>query len=607
MPGQIHVKSPDSGERTVYRLEEGVPVKFGFDLSKADFIASGHDLVIVLPEGGSVVLEGYLPLAGEDALPVFEMSDGQFVPGGFYLFAFAPEIETAADSAEGASGAGTYGDAPGLLGDGLDALDGQDSLFSDAPSTETHSSSSLGEVPPPAGDEPIIYPEFTPVQIVLNPGFEASGYTGDRWSYLDDVNHWHNTGAPARGMPEMRPMTVATVWTAPPDGESPMKIWGEDMPQTPHDGSRLMELDAGADCLDTLSQVIATKAGEAVTIAFNFSPRAGEALEGHGMETNDFRVTLGDQLVATVTWDAGHGHGAWLVTLGDGVSTADHGTEDFHFANRGFIDGHGVPGTDWTGLSFTLTADQDHASLAFSEFSEHNDGHGTLIDAVTVFRDFDTHATGGESDTGQTEYLTGTDGDDAIFGAGHGVVDGADDAYSFAEVIDGGAGDDALYGGQNFLTVISGGAGHDFMVAGRPLDSGLEESHDTSEPVGQSYILPGSGNDHVRLGQGSDAIILNRDALVDGEKLTVEDFTPDNGESFNSDHIYLADGLVCQEASYAGGDVHLLVGDGSGSIEITLKGMEPAALDTFLHTGPDADSLDDQIQALIDSGSHASG
>ena len=28
------------------------------------------------------------------------------------------------------------------------------------------------------------------------------------------------------------------------------------------------------------------------------------------METNDFRVTLDDQLVATITWDANHGHGA---------------------------------------------------------------------------------------------------------------------------------------------------------------------------------------------------------------------------------------------------------------------------------------------------------
>jgi hypothetical protein len=588
-------------------MEEGVPVKFDFDLSKADFTASGNDLVIVLPHGGAVVLERYLALAGEDALPVFEMSDGQFVPGGFYLFAFAPEMETAADGAEGASGAGTYADTPDLLGDGLDALDGQDSLFSAAHPAETTSPSPLGEVPPPAADEPIVYPEFTPVQIVLNPGFEASGYTEDRWSYLDDVNHWHNPGAPARGIPEMRPMTVATVWNAPPDGEHPMKIWGTDMPQTPRDGSRLMELDAGADSLDALSQAIATKAGEAVTIAFNFTPRAGEAVDGHGMETNDFRVTLGDQLVATVTWDADHGHGAWLVSLGPGVATADHGTENFHFGNQGVIDGHGVPGTDWTELSFTLTADRDHAPLIFSEFSEHNDGYGTLIDAVTVFRGFDTHTTGGESDTGQTEYLTGTDGDDAIFGAGHAVVDGVDETHSFAEVIDGGAGDDALYGGQNFLTVISGGAGDDFMVAGRPLNSGLEESHDTGEPVGQSYILPGSGNDYVRLGQGSDAIILNRDALVDGEKLTVENFTPDNGETFNSDHIYLADGLACQGASYTGGDLHLLVGDGSGSIEITLKGIEPAALDTFLHTGPDADTINDQIQALIDSGSHTHG
>ncbi|WP_338668882.1 hypothetical protein [Pseudodesulfovibrio methanolicus] len=604
MAEQIKVELPASGETATYRLAAGVPVKFGFDLSEADFAASGNDLVISLPGGGSVVLLGYLALAGEDALPVFEMLDGQMVPGDVYLFAFGQAVETAAGDAPGGSGAGAYADDPGLLGSGLDALDGQSSLFSATPQADAPSSPPVEGAPLPAQDAVTIFPETTPVQIVLNPDFEASGYTGDRWSYLDDVDHWRNTGG-ADGpdgpnlqlfhrMMAMSPMGLA------PTGDSPMKTWGRDMPQKPLQGDRLMELDARTGSVDTLSQAIATKAGEALTIAFHFAPRV-DGIDAPGMDSNDFQVTLGDQLVATITWDAAFGDGTWLVTMGEGVTTADGGTGSFHFTNWGYVEG--ADATDWTELAFTLTAGQDHAALTFSEFSAHSDGYGTLIDAVTAYRGFDTLTVGGESDDiHHAEFLAGTDGDDAIFGSAHTVVDGVDDTYSHAEVIDGGAGDDALYGGQNFLTVISGGAGDDFIVAGRPLSYGLEESHATDEPVGQSYILPGSGNDYVRLGEGADAIILNRDALVDGEKLTVENFTPNNGESLNSDHLFLADGLQLQGSSYTDGDLHLLIGDGTGSIEVTLVGMEPAAVETFLHTGTEADTVNDQIQAVIDSG-----
>jgi hypothetical protein len=601
MAEQITVELPESGERATCRLQAGVPVKFGFDLSEADFAISGNDLVISLPGGRSVALQDYLTLAGQHALPAFEMLDGQMVPGDIYLFAFDRQFDPSADGAPEGSGAGVYADDPGLLGSGLDSLDGQTSLFDSTPHIETpHTSPVEGEALP-AQDTVTVYPETTSVQIVLNPGFEASDYTGDRWSYLDDVNHWQNTGgADASSDPNLRKfhgMMVMSPRAPGPEADSSMKAWGSDMPQKPFEGERLMELDAHAGSVDILSQAIAAKAGEAITAAFNFTPRAGETLDEPGMDSNDFQVTLGEQLMATITWDAACGGGAWLVTLGEGVTTADGGAESFHFTNWGYADGTGGTVTDWTELAFTLTAAQDHAALTFSEFSAHNDGFGTLIDSVTAYRDFDTLTVGGKStDTGQAEFLAGTDGDDAIFGSVHSVVDGMDDTYSHAEVIDGGAGDDALYGGQNFLTVISGGAGDDFIIAGRPLTHGLEESHATDEPVGQSYILPGSGYDYVRLGEGSDSIILNREALMDGEKLTVE--------NFNADHLFLADGLTLQRSSYSDGDLHLLIGDGTGTIEVTLVGMEPAELDTFIHTGTEADTLNDQIQAIIDSGGH---
>jgi hypothetical protein len=608
MAEQIKVELPGPGETATYRLEAGVPVRFGFGLSEADFAPSGDDLIIALDGGGTVVLAGYLTLAGEDALPVFEMLDGQMVPGGVYLFAFGREGEgeTAAGDAPDGSGAGNYADDPGLLGNGLDALDGQTSLFTAASRAEVLSSTPVESEALPAQDGVTIFPETTSVQIMLNPGFEASGYDGDRWSYLDDVDHWHNTGGSgAPDSPPSRDQMLMNSMAMVPAQKGSMKTWGADMDQKPQEGDRFMELDARSGSVDTLSQAIAAKASEAVTVVFNFAPRVDHMADLTGMDTNDFQITLGDQLVATVTWDAAHGDGAWLVTLGEGVTTSGGVTDSFHFTNWGYAEGTEPSVTDWTELGFTLTAAQDHAALTFSELSGHNDGYGTLIDSVTAYRDFDTLTVGGESDDfHQAEFLAGTDGDDAIFGSAHTVVDGLDDTDSYAEVIDGGAGDDALYGGQNFLTVISGGEGDDFIMAGRPLHQGLEESHATDEPVGQSYILPGSGNDYVLLGEGADSIILNREALVDGEKLTVENFTTNNGESLNADHIFLADGLRLQGSCYSDGDLHLLIGDGTGTIEVTLVGMEPAAVNTFLHTGSEADTLNDQIQAIIDSGGH---
>jgi hypothetical protein len=606
MAEQNRMDLPGPGETTTYRLEAGVPVRFGFDLSEANFSASGDALVISPDGGGSVVLEGYLVLAEKHALPVFEMLDGQLVQGDVYLFAFDRSLETAAEAAADGSGTGTYADDPGALGNGLDALDGQHSLFTATPQPETLSTTQPEGEALPAQEDLILYPETTPVQIVLNPGFEASSYSDDRWSYLDDVDHWQNTGGTdetdSSGSPGMRGMGPLV---AVREDDGSMKTWGRDMDQKPHEGDRLMEADAHGGSLDALSQAIATQAGEAVDVAFHFAPRVDGITDGAGMDTNDFQVTLGDRLVATITWDADHGDGAWLVTMGEGVTSADGVTGSFHFTNWGYAEGEGGSITDWTELGFSLTAGQDHAALAFAELPAHDDGYGTLIDSVTAYRDFDTLIVGMDSDDlHHAEFLAGTDGADAIFGSARSVVDGVRDAYSYAEVIDGGAGDDALYGGQNFLTVISGGQGDDFIVAGRPLYQGMEESHATDEPVGQNYILPGSGNDYVRLGQGADSIILNRDALVDGEKLTVENFTPGSGESLNTDHIFLADGLQLQDSSYSDGDLHLLIGDGTGSIEVTLVGMEPTAVDSFLHTGTEADTLNDQIQAIIDSGGH---
>ncbi|AMK10025.1 hypothetical protein AWY79_02295 [Pseudodesulfovibrio indicus] len=628
-------------------MTPGIPVRFDFDLSGAVFAASGDDLVIGCPDGGCVVLREYLVLASEGELPVFELLNGERVPGETYLFAFAPdmgpepELETKADGAATGSGSGEYADDPGSLADGLNAVGGQGDAYSphaapplvqgisplgaiDSPlGTETEAGptdggstdggstdggstdggSTDGGPPGNHGGGPV-FEEQMDVQILLNPGFEASGYRGSTWGYVDDLGNWRNLGDVDNQLsPQFFFSPKTSALRCPPaQDDGAMKTWGTDMDQKPEEGVRLMELDARSGADDTLTQAVATQAGQSVTVTFSFTPRAGEDGES-GLSSNDFKVTLGDQLVAAVTWDADFGDGAWLVTLGHGVTTSDGSDRDFHFTNDGYVDGSDDAATDWTRLSFNLTADRDHAELTFSEYADHNDGYGTLLDSVSVERGFDSYVVG-DSQEG-LEFLAGTDGDDALFGSPRGVVDGTETGISFAEVIDGGDGDDALYGGQNFLTVLSGGEGDDFIVAGRPLTHGMEESQDMDSGVGVNLILPGSGNDYIRLGDGDDAILLNREALVNGETLVVEGFDPGSGQG-TADQLFLADGLsVLGPATYGGDGMHLLVGDGTASVEVTLLGLAPTSLDKFLVTGPEADILDDQVQQIIDSGGAA--
>ncbi|WP_319543692.1 tandem-95 repeat protein [uncultured Pseudodesulfovibrio sp.] len=132
----LQVSLPGAGQTTSYQLSAGVPVKFTFDISEAVFNGSNGNLTIAIEGGGTVVLENYQALAAAESMPVFEMLNGEQVAGDVYLFAFADgadssdgELETAADGANGGSGAGEYSDDPGQIGDGVDALGGQDDAY----------------------------------------------------------------------------------------------------------------------------------------------------------------------------------------------------------------------------------------------------------------------------------------------------------------------------------------------------------------------------------------------------------------------------------------------------------------------------------------------
>lgn len=361
------------------------------------------------------------------------------------------------------------------------------------------------------------------------------------------------------------------------------------------------------------------------------------------MDTNDFKVSLGDQEVATINWDGDrNGHeGEWVITLAEGVSVAE-GTP-LTFENYGYDYSGEVRETDWTELSFTLTAGADHAEVTFTE-AGRDDSYGTLIDEISVLRNFHTVTYGEDLPDEGAEMIIGTEGDDAIFGGSRGVVDGVDDVQDvfhmqggeggipLIDVIDGAGGDDAIYGGQNLFNILIGGEGDDFIVSGRPVYEGGEYS------IGHNVIMPGEGNDYIRLGEGTDSVLIDKSALAGDENIVIENFsvgrgipldefegdydgdTPVSGADLllgmilsggDGDHLFLTDDLRIADNGWNVEDnnLNLTITDGVDEVLVTLLGVNvpQAAEEGFVHDGPTADVMNDLIQEIIDNGGDLGG
>ncbi|MDD3311184.1 tandem-95 repeat protein, partial [Pseudodesulfovibrio sp.] len=126
----ISVGLPAPGTTQVVKLSANMLVEFQFDTTDVTYSHQGPNLVLTTPDGGVVIFEGFLDLAQEGGLPVFQLIGGEQIPGDVYLFAFenveSTQSETAAGSSLGSSGAGVYMDDEGNLFRGLSSLPPQD-------------------------------------------------------------------------------------------------------------------------------------------------------------------------------------------------------------------------------------------------------------------------------------------------------------------------------------------------------------------------------------------------------------------------------------------------------------------------------------------------
>lgn len=126
-----------------------------------------------------------------------------------------------------------------------------------------------------------------------------------------------------------------------------------------------------------------------------------------------------------------------------------------------------------------------------------NDGNDILHDM------YGTGTTGGPGDdifylrnASRSTTVDGGDGDDLIFGGHNG------------NHIGGGNGNDTIYGGD-LTDTIFGGSGADFIAAGAgddEIDSGIVLGHTFANPDGDDTVLGGPGNDTIKTGRGNDIV-----------------------------------------------------------------------------------------------------
>nr|WP_287410699.1 VCBS domain-containing protein [Pseudodesulfovibrio sp.] len=169
----LQVSLPGAGKTQTYQLTPDTPVKFDFDIAEAVFTGNNGNLEIALEGGGTVILQNYQALADAGTLSTFEMMDGEQVAGDVYLFAFADtgdgeetELETAGDGATGGSGAGAYSDDAGQLGDGINALGGQD---------DAYDARTLAAIPEVEGNNPpIANDDFNEITEIGDPDFDPA-------------------------------------------------------------------------------------------------------------------------------------------------------------------------------------------------------------------------------------------------------------------------------------------------------------------------------------------------------------------------------------------------------------------------------------------------
>ncbi len=163
------VQQPNAGQVITVVVEPGQTVQFAFDLTDVTVDRDGDDLVLLLENGGKIVLDGFAATSESDNPPQIVSSDGSIYAGDVLVAQLTNgELETFGDAAPSSDGQSVYND------DGGDALAG---LNAEGPLDPTPFPRDTPEPEPPVepigDDQPSIL--VTPPELVPDtPGFVST-------------------------------------------------------------------------------------------------------------------------------------------------------------------------------------------------------------------------------------------------------------------------------------------------------------------------------------------------------------------------------------------------------------------------------------------------
>lgn len=225
-------------------------------------------------------------------------------------------------------------------------------------------------------------------------------------------------------------------------------------------------------------------------------------------------------------------------------------------------------------------------------YNSHEVIAGTDYNDYIDTGDGDDTAYGGKGDdilvgNGGSEHLYGEDGNDVLYGAGG--TAGAD----VADFLDGGAGDDYIYGGQNAgaTEILIGGMGNDHLYGEAGIDEIYGDNGDDYIDAGGDTDLAfgGAGNDEMYGGEGPDELHGG-----DGSDLISGGSGTDKLEGEQGDDILFGG----QGGGVAQGDSDELIGgDAAGAFD---PGFNIAAYsDSSIKLDVAADLNNQQLQGVI--------